>query len=198
MQRRQLALADRFGLLGRVLLAVEGVRARPAPRATLSNRVFRQGVCWYDACLPSDRRRDVQVNGTLSGPAPAVHAFIAAMSAHTLFGGVDWKTSTHPTGDMLPFPDLVFKEVKSIINLGGGDGGACEVCRIERDKCQNRARVTRHGRSTWRSPASISLPRSFMPPSEPARRASGRWSSSTSGTASSTPSATSRGRSSRR
>ena len=33
------------------------------------------------------------INGTLSGAAPAVRDFIRAVSAHALFGGVDWKTS---------------------------------------------------------------------------------------------------------
>ena len=78
-------LAARLGLLGRILLATEGV------------------------------------NGTLSGPSLAVCEFIAEMSAHSLFGGIDWKTSVHrpDCGHRLPFPDLLVKQVKEIVSLGG-------------------------------------------------------------------------------
>lgn len=76
-------LAERLGLLGRVLLATEGL------------------------------------NGTVSGTADAVQNFISAMSAHALFGGIDWKTSTHNPECGLPFPDLLVKQVKEIVSLGG-------------------------------------------------------------------------------
>jgi UPF0176 protein len=75
-------LATRLGLLGRILLATEGV------------------------------------NGTLSGPADMVRDFIFAMSAHALFGGIDWKTSDHDPECDLPFPDLLVKQVKEIVTLG--------------------------------------------------------------------------------
>ena len=75
-------LATRLGLLGRILLATEGV------------------------------------NGTVSGPAGAVREFTFAMSAHALFGDIDWKTSDHDPECGLPFPDLLVKQVKEIVTLG--------------------------------------------------------------------------------
>jgi len=115
----QRSLATSLGLLGRVLIAAEGV------------------------------------NGTLSGAPAAIDGYIAAMSALALFGGVDWKTSAAGTGvgvgsgvgvgvgvgelepqlepqpephQLLPFPDMVVKEVRQIVSLGGAavdlsDGG---------------------------------------------------------------------------
>jgi UPF0176 protein len=81
-------LSSRLGLLGRVLLAEEGV------------------------------------NGSVSGPATAVRGYIAAMAAHPLFGGIDWKDSSVEDGELMvehgqAFGDLVVKRVKELVSTAG-------------------------------------------------------------------------------
>ena len=81
-------LAGELGLLGRVLLANEGV------------------------------------NGSVSGTPAACDSYIAAMDAHPLFGGIDWKSSGCREGE-LPvergqvFGDLVVRAVKELVSTAG-------------------------------------------------------------------------------
>jgi predicted sulfurtransferase len=82
------SLAARLGLLGRVLLADEGV------------------------------------NGSVAGTAPAVAEFTAAMSAHPLFGGIDWKSSGVEEGELAVesgrvFGDLLVRRVKELVSTAG-------------------------------------------------------------------------------
>jgi predicted sulfurtransferase len=55
------------------------------------------------------------INGSVGGSADGCAAYVAAMEAHPLFGGIDWKSST---SEQEPFPDLIVKEDSEIVASG--------------------------------------------------------------------------------
>ena len=60
------------------------------------------------------------VNGTFAASTKSMDEFVERMEAHECFakGKVDWKFSDCPPSEVLPFPDLSIRIVKSIIAAG--------------------------------------------------------------------------------